>query len=98
MRQRAGEQPVEPLAVVLGWIGAGALAPLLSLLDQPGVAAPIGDALVAIGAPAVDPLIARLRHEERDVRLTATTLLGRLGDRRAVRALIEVLRNADIKL
>jgi HEAT repeat protein len=92
------EAPLSSLAIVAGWIGAEALTPLLSLVGQSDVEAPVGDALVAIGSDAVEPLIARLAHEDRDVRLSAAALLGRLGDRRAAPSLIAALRSADASL
>lgn len=48
-------------------------------------------ALVNIGAPAVDPLIASLRSENPGVRMMATAALGRIEDPRTIEPLIEVL-------
>lgn len=45
------------------------------------------DALVQIGAPAVDPLIAALKHQHPDVRFWAIRALGELGDSRAIEPL-----------
>ncbi|MBI3944522.1 MAG: HEAT repeat domain-containing protein, partial [Armatimonadetes bacterium] len=36
--------------------------------------------LVALGKPAVDPLIGALRHEQPEVRRTAAWALGEIGD------------------
>lgn len=47
--------------------------------------------LVGIGQPAVRPLIAALEDENLGVRLSAVRTLGKIGDRRAVPALIKAL-------
>ena len=48
-------------------------------------------ALVNLGAPAVDPLIASLRNDKPGVRMMATAALGRIQDPRTIEPLIEVL-------
>src|SRR3954463_6609874 len=93
-----GEQPLAPMASVLGWIGRDAIVPLLSLLGRSEAAVPGAEALPALGSEPVEPLVERLVHENRDVRLAAAAVLGRLGDRRAVPALIHVLSSPDLQL
>jgi len=68
-------------------------APLVAALGDayPAVRRAAGAALTAIGAPALDPLIAALRHRESSVHDAAARLLGDLGDPRAVAPLIDAL-------
>lgn len=53
------------------------------------------DKLVAIGAPAVEPLIKVLGDEDSYVRRYAAQALGETGDPRAVEALIKALGDED---
>jgi hypothetical protein len=53
------------------------------------------DALVAIGPPAVDPLIAALKDADRNVRRLAAEALGRIKDPRAVVPLEGTQRDPD---
>jgi HEAT repeat protein len=53
------------------------------------------EALAQIGAPAVEPLIAVLSHEDEDVRWKAAIALGEIGDPRAIEPLIALLRDED---
>jgi HEAT repeat protein len=87
--------PLASLVTVLGWMGRGGTAALVSVLGESGIEAPLADAMAGLGAAAVDPVIERFRSGGRDGRLAAAALLGRLGDRRAVPALIEALSEAD---
>ncbi len=50
-------------------------------------------ALIEIGAPAVEPLIAALKHKWWPVRTNAAKILGEIKDSRAVEPLIDVLMN-----
>jgi len=52
-------------------------------------------ALVQIGAPAVEPLIAALKDENKDTRLCAAKALGLIGDSRALEPLIAALEDKD---
>ena len=56
-------------------------------------------ALVSIGVPAVQPLIAALGDGDEDVRRAAAGALGQIGDPRAVEPLIAALRdkNSDVR-
>lgn len=59
--------------------------------DRIGHAA--AEALVEIGDPAVEPLIAALKNERDKVRQSAAKALGRIGDPRAVEPLIAALQD-----
>ncbi|MDD1713154.1 MAG: HEAT repeat domain-containing protein [Methanoregulaceae archaeon] len=75
-----------------------AVQPLMGVLtdDQySGIRWKAAEALVQIGTPAVDPLIAVLSHPEDDVRWKAAIALGEIGDNRAIGPLIELLRDED---
>ncbi|NQT26179.1 HEAT repeat domain-containing protein [candidate division KSB1 bacterium] len=52
-------------------------------------------ALVAIGPPAVDALMAQLKNDEQVVRVISATSLGVIGDANAVDALIKALNDND---
>ena len=54
-----------------------------------------GKSLVAIGKPAVEPLIEALKDGDADARYAATEALGEIRDARAVGALIEALKDKD---
>jgi HEAT repeat protein len=83
---------------VLGWAGRPALDALLGTLGEPGVQASLEAAVLAIGTDAVEPLLARFEQGTRNERLAAASMLGRLGDRRAVPPLVESLAGADADL
>jgi HEAT repeat protein len=53
------------------------------------------DRCVQIGAPAVEPLAAALRDEDKDVRRAAAQALGQISDARAVEPLIVALKDKD---
>jgi HEAT repeat protein len=92
------QRPLSPLVSVLGWMGPSTLSPLLGVLGDAEAQADAGDAIVALGAAAVAPVIEYLQAGDRDARLAATAVLGRLGDRRAVPPLIQLLTSADDEL
>jgi HEAT repeat protein len=96
-----GAQAVEPLIARLSdgnWdVRRAAAESLHELAWQPqteeqrvaySIAKQSWNELVQIGAPAVEPLIARLGDAAWDVRRAAAEALGRLGDARAVEPLI----------
>jgi len=72
-----------------------AVKPLIALLKDPdySVRDRARDALVEIGAPAVELLIVALRNTDSDVRDRATRALGALKDPRAVEPLIMALKD-----
>ena len=53
------------------------------------------DKCVALGALAVEPLIAALKDENSDVRQAAAKALGKIGDPRAVEPLIDALQDKE---
>ncbi len=53
------------------------------------------EAIVNLGLPAVDPLIAALKGSNRDVRRAAAEALGKLGDKRAADPLIATLKGSN---
>ena len=81
--------------LALGTIGdARAVGPLATALGKEGASAnSIGDALAAMGAPAVESLIAALRDERHDRRAASASALGKIGDPRAVEPLIDALED-----
>jgi len=55
------------------------------------------EALIAMGELAVDPLIAALRDDDKEVGQFAAHALGRIGDARAVEPLIAALEDEEVK-
>jgi HEAT repeat protein len=51
--------------------------------------------LIALGKPAVAPLIAYLSHDDEWARLMAAAALGKIGDPRAVQPLEKALSDPD---
>jgi HEAT repeat protein len=86
-------------AKALGKIGsAQAIEPLIAVFKSRDVLRKdAAEALVKIGAPAVESLIATLRDEDELVlvREDAARVLGKIGDVRAVEPLIAVLKEDD---
>ncbi|MBN1451854.1 MAG: HEAT repeat domain-containing protein [Anaerolineales bacterium] len=93
-------------AEALGRLGdARAVKPLIALLEDSthikvssgtgyrNVNEYAGDALVQIGAPAVEPLLAAYKGKDGRVNSDVIRLLGRLGDARAVETLIAELES-----
>ena len=71
-----------------------AIDPLIAVLGDEDNAV---EALGKIGAPAVEPLIAALRDEDWYVRENAAEALGETKDARAVKPLIEALKDLNIR-
>ena len=66
---------------------------LISRLREPeDDVRPFLEALIQIGAPAVDPLIAALADSDFDLRVNAIEALGEIGDARAVEPLLQALK------
>jgi HEAT repeat protein len=86
-------------AEALGEIGdSGAVEPLIAALkndEYSGVRWKAAEALSKIGAPAVEPLIGALSHDDDDVRWKAAIALGEIGDPRAIEPLIIMLCDED---
>jgi hypothetical protein len=87
-------------AIALGKIGDNrAVEPLIlalkdrySVLQDEAVAA-----LVKIGEPAVGPLITRLKNKSVTIRVASATVLGIIGDKRAVHSLVEALTDWEVR-
>jgi HEAT repeat protein len=80
----------------LGRLGhSRALQPLADLLGQPEVNESAAEALIRVGAKAVDVLIEALRSESALARRTVARALGEIRDGRAVEPLAEVLQGDD---
>lgn len=83
-------------AGALGRIGhPDAVEPLVATAlgpTPPPLRADAEEALLAIGRPALAPIIKRLKDHDRTALAPAAGLLGRMGDPRAVRPLVAALR------
>jgi HEAT repeat protein len=79
-------------SLVDGKIGIGGYAAAISANAVPFTAV---EALEKIGKPAVEPLIEVLKVAHKDIRYRAALVLGNIGDARAVRPLIEALKDKD---
>ena len=83
-------------ATLLGEIGEPwAVGPLIEALYFFNVREAARKALVKIGEPALEPLIAALRHHHIAVRKAAADVLGEIGDERAVNPLLSALKDRD---
>ena len=86
-------------AATLGEIGhPAAVLPLVDVLANDAVAPAAADALVAIGRPAVDPVLALLEGGIGTVREHAVEILGRLGAHEAVPAIVDLVRSGGDRL
>jgi HEAT repeat protein len=86
-------------AATLGELGLpAAVGPLVDALASDAVAPAAADALVAIGKPAVLPVLVLLERETGAVRETAVEVLGRLGAPEAVPAIVGLVRNGGDRL
>ena len=75
-----------------------AIHPLIFLAlheDKQNVSNAVREALVSMGASAVQPLIDALKVSEDGFRKKAAEILGQIGDTRAVEPLIPVLQDSD---
>ena len=89
----ASGDPLRDMALVVGWLDDPGVAPALArLLASPVAHDEAVEALVRVGSPAVDLLIAQLFDHVPEARRAAAVALGRIGDRRAVPGLIALLR------
>ncbi len=86
-------------AATLGEIGdPGAVGPLVAALADEAVAPAAADALVAIGEPAVAPVLEVLEDGTGASRENAVEVLGRLGTPEAVPAIVELVRTGRDRL
>jgi HEAT repeat protein len=75
-------------------IGADAVAPLMEAFKDRALRRRIGNQiwkiLVDMGTKSIDPLLQMLTDENQYVRLTAISVLGRIGDRRVAAPLVHL--------
>ena len=89
-----GADDLPALVTVLGWLRGPAVERALArLLGEAAVRSTVIEAIVRrdVSGGIVDLLVEQLRAGDGDVRLAAIVALGRLGDRRAVPALVPML-------
>ena len=80
---------------VLGTLKAeAAISSLIKLLTDDDLHGEALDALVVMGGTAVPHLVLSLEHQSDEIRISATQALSRIGDRRAIKPLMEVLKNS----
>jgi HEAT repeat protein len=88
----AAAASLRPLILVVGWVkSAAASRAAARYLGSPQVQDAVVDALVQHGHPIVDLLVEQLESEDIEVRGSAIAALGRIGDKRATRALVCLL-------
>lgn len=97
--QRTTGASLRHLATLLGWLNGDAVERALAkLIGMPGALGELLEAIVRFGEPMVDRLIEQLRADDPEIRRTAATALGRIGDARAVDALAALLEEEDREL
>jgi HEAT repeat protein len=95
INQTSGDN-LRSLALVLGWLeGEAVERALVRLLGQPTARKEVIESLVRYGERVTQLLIEQLDDEEVETRQAALIALGRIGDSRAVPALIAALTNDD---
>ncbi|MCB0164621.1 MAG: HEAT repeat domain-containing protein [Anaerolineae bacterium] len=97
-----GVQAVPPLVTALDDQASepmhrAAVAPLVAALklDDKTTRQATIKGLEKIGAPAVDPLLAALQDSQPVVRGTVATVLGKIGDEKAIRPLLNTLKDQN---
>jgi len=97
--QHAGTERLRGIARVMGWLsGLAVQRALTRLLGQRSVRAQAVEALVRYGGGVVDLLIDQLAAEDLEIRQAAVVALGRIGDRKATRALVAALADPELQL
>ena len=90
--ERAVEEHLRPLALVLGWLRRpGVDRALTRLLGRADLRDEIIEALVRHGSATVELLIAQLSSEDLEVRRSAVVALGRIGESSATLAVANTL-------
>src|SRR5262245_54756225 len=80
----------------LGRIGSPkSFTPLVALLAVADVRQSVSEALVHIGAPAIESILAALKASEPSARQAAAAVLGQIGDKQATDGLVEVMQTDD---
>ncbi len=94
-----GTPAVEPLIVTLkdcGMVQLRSTGFFIDILDRKYVCQAVAETLGKIGDNrAVEPLIAAVKNNGRDVREAAAKALGKIGDKKAVKPLTIVLKDSD---
>lgn len=89
-RKERGEEPISKN------INAKVDALIFKLKDpDPAVRESSVRKMIAIGKPAVEPLIQYLQHTDKWTRLMATAALGKMKDSRAIEPLSQTLNDSD---
>ncbi len=90
------EEELHALTLILGWLTGEAVEQALTqLLGKATVQTEVVRALVRQGPRIVQLLIEQLALDDLEIRLATITALERLGDKRAVPALTQILLTAD---
>lgn len=91
---------IEILGIIRDTRAIGPLIDILKLENNPNIRGEAAGALVRIGAPTVEPLIAALKDENKNVRYEIAWALGEIRDQRAMKPLITILqkdKDADVR-
>jgi HEAT repeat protein len=90
--ERTGGEALRALALTLGWLeGEEVEGALVQLLGQASARKEVVEALVRYGERVTQLLIDQLQAEEIETHKAAIVALGRIGDPKAVPALVEAL-------
>jgi HEAT repeat protein len=93
---RAGSDDLRVLALVLGWLeGEAVERALVRLLGQATARKEVIEALVRYGERVTRLLIEQLNNEELETRKAAVIALGRIGNSKAVPALVRALTDDE---
>jgi hypothetical protein len=69
--------------------------PLVALLAIADVRQSVSEALVHIGAPAIESILAALKASDPSARQAAAVVLGQIGDKQATDGLVDVMQTDD---
>ena len=96
---RTSGEGVRTFAMVLGWLRDPAIPPALArLLGSVEARHDVIEAFVRCGSSAVSLLVEQLADEDREIQRSAVVALGRIGDRRAVPALLTLVDDPSREL
>jgi HEAT repeat protein len=94
-----GKQNLRSIAMVLGWLKRpGVERALTRLMGREDLRDEIIEALVRHGRATLDLLIAQLGAEDLEVRRAAVVALGRIGDMKATRAVVDKLSDESLTI
>jgi len=89
---QTNDDGLRPLALVLGWLdGVAVERAMANLLGRATARNEVVEALVRYGARTTELITEQLQSEDRETRQAAVIALGRIGDARAVPALVRLL-------